>query len=174
MSATTPPIPELLFRTLGDQSWKDTASCRSHTDPELWFPEGEGAGFTDRINRAQAICGRCPVRSTCLDASLEEGDRWGIRGGVTEKERKRLRRNLPRRLDRARVAAALAGHRIHLTMPEQRAVALQATIARMPVLRIALLLDCEPERVLRLLREVRSNPRRTTRPPIVVPRTEAA
>ncbi|MFE2865032.1 WhiB family transcriptional regulator [Embleya sp. NPDC059259] len=174
MSATTPPAPEPRFRTLGDQSWKNTASCRRHADPDLWFPEGEGADFTDRINRAKAICAWCPVRAICLEASLEEGDRWGIRGGVTEKERKPLRRNLHRRLDPARVAVALSGRRIHLTMPEQRAVAVEATAARMPVARIAMLLDCEPERVLRLLREARSKPRRKTRPPIVVPRTEAA
>jgi WhiB family redox-sensing transcriptional regulator len=170
-----PGLPSTLtFRAMGDLSWKDTASCRRHSAPDLWFPEGEGAEFTDRINRAKAICGWCPVRATCLEAAFEEGDRFGIRGGLTEKERKRLRRNRYRRLDPARVAAALAGRRIHLTMPEQRAVALEATIAGMPTTRIAVVLNCEPERVLRLLRETRSKPRRATRPPIVVPRAEAA
>ncbi|MFE3197802.1 WhiB family transcriptional regulator [Embleya sp. NPDC059237] len=174
MSATNPPRPASSFRTLGDQSWKNTASCRRHVDPDLWFPGGEGAEFTERINRAKAICDWCPVRSTCLEASLEEGDRWGIRGGLTEEERKPLRHNLDRRLDRARVTAALAGRRIHLTMPEQRAVAVEARAAGMPVARIAVLLDCAPKRVLRLIREARRRPRRHTRSPIIVVRSEAA
>ena len=45
--------------------------------------------------RRQKPCAQCPVRHTCLDAALECGDTNGIRGGLTEEERKPLHETAP-------------------------------------------------------------------------------
>jgi len=57
------------------------------TDPALFFP-GRGESTTD----AKAICARCPVRQECLDYALDHTERFGIWGGLSERERRRIRR----------------------------------------------------------------------------------
>jgi WhiB family redox-sensing transcriptional regulator len=54
-------------------------------DPELWF-----IGTKDAIEKAKAICGRCPIQQACGDHALEHGIEFGIWGGKTEDERKAL------------------------------------------------------------------------------------
>lgn len=64
--------------------WHDFAACAS-ADPEEWFPErGEPAALAKRI------CNRCPVREECLEYALAAGEKYGIWGGTTERERRRL------------------------------------------------------------------------------------
>lgn len=67
--------------------WKAKASCAG-ADRDLFFP---GRGENDRINAAKAICASCPVRVECLDFALANRELFGIWGGTTEKERRRLR-----------------------------------------------------------------------------------
>ncbi|POX43382.1 WhiB family transcriptional regulator [Streptomyces sp. Ru73] len=143
-------------RTLGDYTWHDHAACLSTpanpVDPEIFFPEPDEM---DRIRAAKALCEQCPVRQTCLDAALEDGDREGIRGGMTEEERDLLHRNLPHRLDYARVNATLAGRDIHLTDAERRAVTRAAYQAGIPAERLAWLLKVTEEHAEKLYRQVR-------------------
>ena len=73
-------------------SWQDEAACQTE-DPALFFPEWDDQ---DTIGRAVAICRhRCPVLGACLDDALEHSatsGRWGIRGGLTEQQRRNLKR----------------------------------------------------------------------------------
>ncbi|MEV4225557.1 WhiB family transcriptional regulator [Streptomyces bobili] len=143
-------------RTLGDLTWHDSAACRStpyhQVDPEIFFPEPDEM---DRIRAAKALCVQCPVRATCLDAALENGDRDGIRGGMTEEERDPLHRKLHRRFDYARVNEVLAGRDIHLTQAERDAVVIAAYHAEVPTERLAWLLKFTEEHAEKLYRNIR-------------------
>jgi WhiB family redox-sensing transcriptional regulator len=72
----------------GDQ-WRDEASCRA-SDPDLFFPVGSIA--LDEIHAAKAVCTGCAVRRACLDFALRTNQEAGIWGGLTEEERRGLRR----------------------------------------------------------------------------------
>ncbi len=71
--------------------WIEQANCRG-VDPELFFP-ARGKPTRD----AKALCKGCVVREECLDYALAHGERWGIWGGTTERDRRRLRRSLRQR-----------------------------------------------------------------------------
>jgi len=84
-------------------TWDDEASCRS-VDPEVFFPLRP----TDQATMAKAICHGCPVRAQCLEFALEARLDHGVWGGMTEIERRSLRRSRQRKARREAVAA-LAG-----------------------------------------------------------------
>lgn len=71
---------------VGELAWQDYANCRG-ADADLFFPE-RGAS----TRRAKAICGECQVRNECLDFAIEIGEKFGIWGGMSERERRRVRR----------------------------------------------------------------------------------
>jgi hypothetical protein len=75
-------------------------------DPELWF-----IGTKDAIEKAKAICGRCPIQQACGDHALEHGIEFGIWGGKTEDERKALLEGHPLPPPRGREGAPSAGAR---------------------------------------------------------------
>lgn len=72
---------------LDDLSWQDYANCRG-ADADLFFPE-RGAS----TRKAKSICAECEVRSSCLDFAIREGEKFGIWGGMSERERRRVRRD---------------------------------------------------------------------------------
>ncbi|MFG3253281.1 WhiB family transcriptional regulator [Streptomyces sp. NPDC048172] len=147
-------------RILGDHTWHNHAACRSTpahpVDVEIFFPEPEEM---DRIRAAKALCAQCLVRRTCLDAALENVDRFGIRGGMTEEEREPLHENLPSRLDYGRVNTVLAGRDIHLTTAERRSATRAAFQAGIPADRLAWLLKITQEHAEKLYRQVRRETR---------------
>lgn len=55
-------------------------------DPELFFPEGPGG---DSIV-AKGVCATCRVKDQCLEYALANGERFGIWGGCSERERRRI------------------------------------------------------------------------------------
>ncbi|MEB4615441.1 WhiB family transcriptional regulator [Leucobacter sp. M11] len=67
-------------------AWQADALC-AQTDPEAFFPEKGGS-----TREAKRICESCEVRSSCLDYALENDERFGIWGGLSERERRKLRR----------------------------------------------------------------------------------
>ena len=71
---------------VGELSWQDYANCRG-ADADLFFPE-RGAS----TRKAKAICGECQVRAQCLDFAIDVGEKFGIWGGMSERERRRVRR----------------------------------------------------------------------------------
>lgn len=72
------------------ESWQALGLCRE-VDPELFFPE-KGCNTVDDARR---ICGGCDVRQECLSYALDNNERFGVWGGMTERERKKLQRLLP-------------------------------------------------------------------------------
>ena len=72
-------------------SWRDRARCRAE-DPELFFPIGPSGPALKQLNEAKAICRRCPVAVDCLTWALSTGQPTGVWGGLSEDERRKLRR----------------------------------------------------------------------------------
>jgi len=66
--------------------WQDQALC-AQTDPEAFFPEKGGS-----TREAKRVCRSCEVRAECLEYALENDERFGIWGGMSERERRRLKR----------------------------------------------------------------------------------
>lgn len=77
-----------------DNGWQLAANCLN-VDPDLFFPE-RGASTKE----AKAVCQGCDVRKDCLEYALANGEKFGIWGGLSERERRRIRRQ--------RLAAAAA------------------------------------------------------------------
>ena len=82
-----------------DKSWQDFANCLG-VDPDLFFPE-RGASTRE----AKEVCRGCVVREDCLEYALANGEKFGIWGGMSERERRRIRRQ--RALARAAAADAV-------------------------------------------------------------------
>jgi WhiB family transcriptional regulator, redox-sensing transcriptional regulator len=66
--------------------WFAEAKCLN-ADPDVFFPEKGGS-----TREAKRICGECPVRAECLEYALESDERFGIWGGMSERERRKLKR----------------------------------------------------------------------------------
>jgi WhiB family redox-sensing transcriptional regulator len=67
-------------------AWQSDALC-AQTDPEAFFPEKGGS-----TRDAKKICTSCEVRAQCLEYALQNDERFGIWGGLSERERRKLRR----------------------------------------------------------------------------------
>ena len=72
-------------------NWRNRAACLG-SDPELFFPVGDTGSALLQIEEAKAVCGRCEVVETCLRWALESGQEAGVWGGLSEGERRALRR----------------------------------------------------------------------------------
>jgi WhiB family redox-sensing transcriptional regulator len=72
----------------GPLPWQEQALC-AQTDPEAFFPEKGGS-----TREAKRVCGRCDVRADCLSFALAHDERFGIWGGLSERERRRLKRRV--------------------------------------------------------------------------------
>ena len=68
------------------KNWQDEANCLG-VDPDLFFPE-RGASTRE----AKEVCRGCVVRLDCLEFALRNGEKFGIWGGLSERERRRIRR----------------------------------------------------------------------------------
>ena len=73
----------------GETAWQDRALC-TQVDPEIFFPEKGGS-----TREAKRVCQACEVRAECLEYALGIDERHGIWGGMSERERRRLRRPSP-------------------------------------------------------------------------------
>lgn len=65
-------------------SWQDRGLC-AQTDPEAFFPEKGGSA-----RPAKEVCRSCEVRAECLEYALVHDERFGVWGGKTERERRKL------------------------------------------------------------------------------------
>lgn len=84
-------------------NWQDRAACL-RADPELFFPVGERArSDLDKIQAAKAFCVSCLVKEQCLEYALEKHEDFGIWGGMTEGERKALKRRAQQNRRRAHI-----------------------------------------------------------------------
>ena len=71
-----------------EQDWQERALC-AQTDPEAFFPEKGGS-----TREAKRICSGCDVRAECLEYALGHDERFGIWGGLSERERRKLKRRV--------------------------------------------------------------------------------
>jgi len=89
-----------LYDTLLDaRAWRSAAACRD-ADTAIFFPATDADA-----GPARAVCAGCPVQQACLDFALSTRQNHGVWGGLTETERRRLRR---KRQEAARTAARAA------------------------------------------------------------------
>lgn len=70
----------------GALGWQERALC-AQTDPEAFFPEKGGS-----TREAKRVCTSCDVRAECLEYALAHDERFGIWGGLSERERRKLKR----------------------------------------------------------------------------------
>ena len=71
-----------------DDQWQERGLC-AQTDPEAFFPEKGGS-----TREAKRICQGCEVKDRCLEYALANDERFGIWGGLSERERRRLKRGI--------------------------------------------------------------------------------
>jgi WhiB family redox-sensing transcriptional regulator len=69
-----------------DTGWQTEANCLG-VSPDLFFP-----ARGDSTAEAKAVCQGCDVRLLCLEYALANSEKFGIWGGMSERERRRIRR----------------------------------------------------------------------------------
>lgn len=119
---TTNNSPRTALRAIADHSWQPRGRCHGMdpaTADRLFFP---GPRAHKAIARAKKLCGRCPVKQDCFNYALDNDLRKGLWGGLTEVERRPWHAKIKKRLDYARVHAALTGRDVHLSTPERNTV----------------------------------------------------
>lgn len=84
-------MTELFQLLLGEAAeeelgWQERALC-AQTDPEAFFPEKGGS-----TREAKRVCLTCDVRDECLEYALMNDERFGIWGGLSERERRKLKK----------------------------------------------------------------------------------
>src|SRR3954463_4234825 len=97
-TAGPPTRPDLLSRNahVGKRDspamdWRHRSACLDE-DPELFFPIGNTGPAILQIEEAKQVCRRCEVREQCLAWALEAGQDHGVWGGLSEDERRALKR----------------------------------------------------------------------------------
>jgi WhiB family redox-sensing transcriptional regulator len=78
--------------------WRHRAACRDE-DPELFFPIGTTGPALLQVDEAKAVCQRCDAVDECLTWALDSDQDAGVWGGLSEDERRAVKRR--------RVGAAL-------------------------------------------------------------------
>lgn len=71
--------------------WQHEASCATHRNPDLWFPEEGDEYFYDEAKR---VCEGCSVSGYCLEDGI--GEKFGMWAGTLPHERAKLAAKLPR------------------------------------------------------------------------------
>jgi len=79
---------ELIDTAEDELSWQERALC-AQTDPEAFFPEKGGS-----TRDAKKVCVGCEVRGECLGYALEHDERFGIWGGLSERERRKFKKDV--------------------------------------------------------------------------------
>ena len=92
--------PNLLYEGGHPMDWRHQSACRDE-DPELFFPVGNTGPAITQIEEAKKVCNRCIVKEPCLAWALESGQDAGVWGGLSEDERRALKRRAAR--NRARL-----------------------------------------------------------------------
>jgi WhiB family redox-sensing transcriptional regulator len=88
-SVDVPSPPEVMRRD--DHGWRAQAACRGAA-AGLFFPDSHRSGYWEQVAEVKAICGGCPVREQCRAWALAHPAERGVWGGLTEADRRRLRK----------------------------------------------------------------------------------
>lgn len=84
-----------------DLRWRDRAACLDE-DPELFFPAGDDGPLNQaQIEEAKAVCRGCDVQDSCLSWAFVMDERYGVWGGLSERERQELKRRKLKNAGRA-------------------------------------------------------------------------
>lgn len=78
-------LVDLIDTTEEERDWQERAVC-AETDPEAFFPEKGGS-----TGPAKRICLGCEVKDQCLEYAIAHQERFGIWGGLSERERRKLK-----------------------------------------------------------------------------------
>lgn len=82
------------------EDWRYSAACQD-TNPELFFPNGEGEDALSQTAEAKKVCSPCPVRAACLAWAVTERQQHGVWGGLTDSERRATKRRTERQQAKA-------------------------------------------------------------------------
>ena len=74
------------MNTTATLTWKSQARCLG-VDPEVFYPDEEDEAGAEI---AKQICAACPVREVCLEHAIAVREKWGVWGGLTARERRRI------------------------------------------------------------------------------------
>ena len=96
-------LAEELLGLVASPGWWFAGLC-AQTDPEVFFPEKGGS-----VRAAKAVCAGCPVRAQCLAHALAHDERFGVWGGTSERERRRLKAGATHRGTASQPAARRTG-----------------------------------------------------------------
>jgi len=79
-------------------NWRDRAACKpgSGIDPETFYPIGATGPALLQIEDAKAVCRRCASIEACLSFAITAGIDTGVYGGMSEDERRALKRRASR------------------------------------------------------------------------------
>lgn len=110
---------------MNTDDWKIHGRCATHPNSDLWYPD------TGRDSeRAQQLCAECPVREQCYQHAITRPERYGIWGGTTETERRRITAQQARNTPNGHPARYTSDaerdhhiHRLHLEGNTVRAIA---------------------------------------------------
>jgi WhiB family redox-sensing transcriptional regulator len=89
MRGAYPYDPTMAYRPARTRPgpWTQHAKCVG-SNPDLFYP---GRGDNRTVHAAKTICHACPVRSECADHALTNGEKYGVWGGLSELDRRRVR-----------------------------------------------------------------------------------
>ena len=76
-------------------NWRNHAACLAE-DPDLFFPIGSTGPALLQIEEAKTVCGRCEVSEPCLKWAIDQGQDAGVWGGLSDDERRALKRRTAR------------------------------------------------------------------------------
>ena len=87
----TGKVASMLSHPIASTDWRSRSACLDE-NPELFFPIGTTGPAVTQVDEAKRVCGQCEVRAECLTWALEENQDHGVWGGLSEDERRSLRR----------------------------------------------------------------------------------
>ncbi|MEU0017997.1 WhiB family transcriptional regulator [Streptomyces rochei] len=84
--------------------WQDRAACVG-LDSRVFYANGKHA--REQVNAARKVCAACPVAAQCADFAIQTGEKWGVWGGMSQKQLRQRRRRLraPRNTGSRKAAA---------------------------------------------------------------------
>ena len=94
-SIRRPRAPQQTQEASITMDWRSKAACLDK-DPELFFPVGNTGPALLQIEEAKAVCRTCEVMDTCLKWAMESGQDSGVWGGMSEDERRAMKRRAAR------------------------------------------------------------------------------
>jgi WhiB family redox-sensing transcriptional regulator len=135
--------PPNLKGIVASPKWMADAECKQ-SDPELFYPD---TGHSSRDGRA--VCARCPVRAECLAYAIEHHERYGVWGGMSERQRRHMRETGGRSVNRtgtdARQGRTEVVRKLAATLSDSE-IAKQLGCPRRTVMRVRALAGIPPAR----------------------------